>query len=268
MAFLELHYHSDALKMGVSVNVVLPENAKTLIGMTADGGSAYKTLYLFHGLSDDHTIWMRRTSIERYAANRGIAVVMPSVARSWYTDTADGAAYLTFVTQELPAVCQGFFKGMSDKREDNLVAGLSMGGYGAVKAALTRPDLFGGCASLSGALDLATLPRRPGREEEWKGIFGFDLQSHEELADSKHDVFYLTRKAVEEGTPMPKMYLWCGTDDFLLDHSRRYSALLSELNVPHLYEESEGVHSWKWWDLHIQDALNYLLDIPQKEATK
>ena len=90
MAFLELNYHSDALGMGVSVNVVLPEKAKTLIGMTADGAASptYKTLYLLHGLSDDHSIWMRRTSIERYAADYGIAVVMPSVARSWYTDTA------------------------------------------------------------------------------------------------------------------------------------------------------------------------------------
>ena len=130
MAFFEMKYHSDALKIGVSVNVILPEKAKTLIGMTANGASAttYKTLYLLHGLSDDHSIWMRRTSIERYASDYGIAVVMPSVGRSWYTDTPSGAKYLTFVTEELPRVCQSYFRGMSDKREDNMVAGLSMGG--------------------------------------------------------------------------------------------------------------------------------------------
>ena len=126
MAFLELHYHSDALRIGVTVNVILPEKAKTLIGMNADGADTYKTLYLFHGLSDDHSIWMRRTSIERYAADYGIAVVMPSVNRSWYTDTVYGAKYFTFVTEELPRVCRSYFRGMSDKREDNMVAGLSM----------------------------------------------------------------------------------------------------------------------------------------------
>ena len=68
MAFLQMNYHSDALKMGVSVNVILPEKAKTMIGMAANGGNTYRTLYLLHGLSDDQTIWMRRTSIERYAA--------------------------------------------------------------------------------------------------------------------------------------------------------------------------------------------------------
>ena len=132
MAFLELHYHSDALGIGVTVNVILPEKAKTLIGMNAEGGDNYKTLYLFHGLSDDQSIWMRRTSIERYAADYGIAVVMPSVNRSWYTDTVYKAKYFTFVTEELPRVCRSYFRGMSDKREDTLVAGLSMGGYGAV----------------------------------------------------------------------------------------------------------------------------------------
>ena len=91
MAFFEMRYHSDALKQGVSVNVIIPESAKTLIGMQASGEGSYKTLYLLHGLSDDHTIWMRRTSIERYAAEHGIAVVMPAVTRSWYTDTAYGA---------------------------------------------------------------------------------------------------------------------------------------------------------------------------------
>ena len=119
MAFFQMNYHSDTLRMGVSLNVLLPEKAKTMIGMQATGESTYKTLYLLHGLSDDHTIWMRRTAIERYAAEKGIAVVMPNIGRSWCTDTAYGAKHLTFVAKELPAVCQGFFRGMSAERENN-----------------------------------------------------------------------------------------------------------------------------------------------------
>lgn len=261
MAFIELHYHSDALRMGVSVNVILPERAKTAIGIGTGSGESsngYKTLYLFHGLSDDESIWMRRTSIERYASEYGIAVVMPSVARSWYTDTADGALYYTFVTEELPSVCRGFFKGMSDKREDNFVAGLSMGGYGAVKAALGCPERFGGCASLSGALDISSLSSLV-YIPEWKGIFGFDFDDSKSLAGSCHDVFALAKKNRDSGARFPRLYMWCGTDDGLLGASRSFSKLLTELGVEHLYEESEGNHSWKWWDLHIQDAIKYLL---------
>lgn len=258
MAFFQMNYHSDALRMGVSVNVILPEKAKTVIGMTADGKDTYKTLYLLHGLSDDHTIWMRRTSIERYAADHGIAVVMPTVARSWYTDTAYGMNYFTFITEELPRVCQGFFKGMSDKREDNFIAGLSMGGYGAIKAALACPDKFGGCASLSGALDFASRMRL-NILDEMKGIFGSEFHDVADITDTKHDIAYLARECKKQGIEFPKMYLWCGTEDFLIEANRDYNKLLTELDVEHAYEESEGNHSWKWWDLHIQDALNYLL---------
>lgn len=259
MAFLELHYHSDALKIGVSVNVILPEKAKTVIGMKADGGDTYKTLYLFHGLSDDHTIWMRRTSIERYAAEYNLAVVMPSVNRCWYTDTAYGANYFTFVTEELPTVCRNFFRGMSDKREDNLVAGLSMGGYGAVKAALLCPDRFGACASLSGALDIASR-NAPDRMPEWQSIFGYGLQNMSDLQGTDHDLMSVAARNAEKGVVFPKLFLWCGTQDFLISHNRRFHALLDEKGIDHRYLESEGNHSWEWWDLHIRTALKYLLE--------
>lgn len=261
MAFFELHYHSDALKMGVSVNVILPEKAKkSLIGMSSAASDAptYKTLFLLHGLSDDHTIWMRRTSIERYATKAGIAVVMPAVARSWYTDTADGAHYLTFITEELPDVCRGYFRGMSDKREDTFIAGLSMGGYGAVKASLVRPERFGACASLSGALDIAGFANR-SMNNEWRGIFGFGLESAAELKDTEHDIFALVKKNAEGGLPFPKLYMWCGLDDELIDSNRRFDSLLTEKGIEHVYAESEGDHSWEWWDRHIQDAINYFI---------
>jgi len=258
MAFFEMKYHSDALKMGVSVNIILPEKAKTMIGMSADGADSYKTLYLLHGLSDDHTTWCRRTSIERYAAEYGIAVVMPCVARSWYTDAAYGMNYFTFVTDELPRVCQGFFRGMSDKREDNFIAGLSMGGYGAIKAALTYPERFGGCASLSGAIDLTTRVR-PNIIKELEGTFGEDFKDNLVAPNTAHDVSYLAKRNAENGTQFPRLYMWCGTEDKLVECNREYHKLLCDLDVEHLYEESEGNHSWKWWDLHIQDALKYLL---------
>ena len=259
MAFLQMNYHSDALGMGVSVNVLLPEAAKSAIGIRGGCDEHYKTLYLLHGLSDDHTIWMRRTSIERYAAEHKIAVVMPCVARSWYTDTAYGAKYLTFVACELPDVCRSFFRGMSDRREDTLIAGLSMGGYGAIKAALTYPERFGGAASLSGTLDIADESRKRPMDE-WRGIFGFDMQSVGELKGTQHDLFHLASDCIAAGKPFPRTYLWCGTND-RSDYTERFHAMLQENGIEHCCEISEGDHSWPWWDLHIRDAMRYLLEV-------
>src|SRR6266581_2742541 len=126
MAFLDVHCFSDVLGLTVSFYVLLPQSSSRQIGMA--GGAKreqYSTLYLLHGLSDDHTIWMRRTSIERYAAEKNLAVVMPGVARSYYQDMASGPRYWTFLSEELPALMRQFFS-LSSAREDNFAAGLSM----------------------------------------------------------------------------------------------------------------------------------------------
>ena len=201
--------------------------------------------------------WMRKTAIERYATTYHIAVVMPEVARTWYTDTAYDANYFTFITEELPAVCRSYFKGMTDRREDNLIAGLSMGGCGAIKAALTYPDRYCGCAALSGALDI-TRDGRPYNLNEWQSIFGFQLESAAALKGTKHDVFHLAQARKDAGCQLPRMFLWCGTEDSLIHVNRKYHTLLESLDIDHRYEESEGNHTWKYWDLHIQDALAYL----------
>ena len=257
MAYFEMHFRSKVLKMQVTVNVILPED------ISADGPAGaprgtYKTLYLLHGLSDDHTAWMRNTSIARYARDHGIAVIMPAVVRSWYTNTAYGAKYFTFVSEELPALCRSYFKGMSDKREDNFIAGLSMGGYGALKTALTYPERFGGCASLSGALDVTRYHKNYGLDE-WGGNFGFGITDGSTIKDSENDIFALTKKNHSEGRPFPKIFMWCGTEDSLIKDNHAYRELLSELDIDFSYSESEGDHTWKWWDMHIQPALEYLL---------
>ena len=143
-----MSYRSKALGMDVCLNIILPEVAKSASESGAPEGK-FKTLYLLHGLSGDHKSWMRFTSIERYAAKHKIAVVMPAVQRSWYTDTEYDMKYFTFITDELPTVFRSYFSGASDKRCDNLIGGLSMGGYGAMKAALTFPEKYAGVIALA-----------------------------------------------------------------------------------------------------------------------
>lgn len=247
--FFQFNYLSKALKTTTEVSVILPDNF--------DG--TYKTLWLLHGAAGNNTVWPRFSNIEQYANQYKIAVVMPSVNNSWYTDTAYNVNYFTFVTEELPNVCREHFKGMSDQREDNLVAGLSMGGYGALKIALTYPERYFGCASLSGALDI-TRKERPYDLSLWKSNFGFELNSALELEGTKHDIFHLAKQNCTENKDFPKIFMWCGTEDSLLKTNRDYHCLLTDLKIDHEYRESEGDHSWKWWDMHIKPALDFLLN--------
>jgi putative tributyrin esterase len=236
--------YSKELKKNTQVNVLLPDAP----------GKPFKTLWLLHGLSDDHSAWMRKTAIERYARDHGLAVVMPNADRSWYTNTAYGINYFNFVAKELPALCRSTFGGMSEQREDNIVAGLSMGGYGALKLALTYPAQYAACISLSGSLDVT----RKGRKydpAEWKSIFGKDAPA---LAGSEHDLFALAK--AKGAHPLPAIYLWCGTQDSLIDINRAFDAHLTGCDIPHEFHFSEGDHSWKWWDLHIQNALKWALE--------
>ena len=258
LAFFEMHYYSEALRCRVVLNVLLPEIPKKDDGTGLPKNETYKTLYLFHGLSQDYSDWIRKSNIERYAEKHGIAVVMPSVGRSWYADTQYGENYFTFVTEELPAVCQSYFRNMSSRRENNFVAGLSMGGYGAIKAALSCPEKFSACASLSGSLDIT----RKGRDIDipaWRAIFDFDLKSGDDLSGSEHDLFELARRIKASGKEIPRIYLWCGTEDHLIEINRSFRRELEKLGISHTYKESEGNHTWPWWDLHIRDALDFLL---------
>lgn len=245
----ELTFRSNALGKDTEVNILIPDGAE---------GAPFKTVWLLHGLHGDHTSYLRKTSIERYAAKHRVAVVMPDADRSWYTNNAFGIRYFDYITEELPELLFRTFTCLSQKREDNIVAGFSMGGYGALKIALTLPHRYGTCISLSGALDVT----RKGRQsylQEWRSIFGFDLQSELELEGSAHDIFALATKNKEAGSPFPNIYMWCGTDDSLVTINRDYSAHLSALGIAHCYEESEGDHSWKWWDLHTKNALDKML---------
>ena len=176
MALLHVDFFSDVLGMCTNMDVILPETTVGQIGMEGHGSNGKcPTLYLLHGMSDDHTIWQRRTSIERYASEYNLAVVMPTTHLGWYTDMDMGYDYWTFISKALPESCRRFFPQMSARREDTFAAGLSMGGYGAMKCGLLAPETFSCCASLSGELDIADTCEHGGLNEYsgyWRDIFG------------------------------------------------------------------------------------------------
>jgi putative tributyrin esterase len=257
MAFFDCHFFSDALAMNVSAYVIIPQPAKNQIGLASAAASgSCQTLYLLHGLSDDHTIWLRRTSIERYAAAKNLAVVMPAVARSFYHDMASGPKYWSFVSEELPRLMRRFFP-LSAAREETFVAGLSMGGYGALRLALECSGQFAAAASFSGALDLQRRLDDVGKRDsrvapaEWQSIVGADLQL-------RAGDLYALAEAAARSESRPALWIDCGTEDELLGDSRNFHAHLDALGYTHHYEERPGAHEWAYWDGQIRRVLDWL----------
>lgn len=262
MAFFEVSFFSDVLGMCMSMNVVLPQKTRGNIGVTEGAfGERFPTLYLLHGMSDDHTTWMRRTSIERYAEAYGIAVVMPTTYLGWYTDMAFGFPYRTFIGEELPKICRSFFPGMSEKREDTYVSGNSMGGYGSLALALTYPETFSVAAPLSGAFN----PKWLYKKDDPKDTFFPDIFGPLDAFDgSPNDLFALAVRVKESGKPMPHIFQWCGDRDFLLEDNREMKDHLLSLGYDITYRETDGDHSWGYWDREIQRVLRYIDELRRK----
>ena len=249
MAYIQLHLFSPSLGMQTEVAVIIPQ--KDTVGEIGIAGQAkteqFKTLYLLHGLSDDHSIWLRRTSIERYATEYGICVVMPFGGRSFYTDQKNGEKYYTYISKELPARMSEFFN-VSPKREDRFIAGNSMGGYGSLKIALKNSDTFGTAAGLSSVSNI--------RSERWKEHLENMLGKENYISDDE-DLFALA-KAKENSPVKPRLYMCCGTEDFLYEENKALSELFKTLDYDYTYEESAGTHCWDYWDDKIQRVLEWM----------
>ena len=246
MAFLHCEIFSETLDMATAVNVILPDS-----GALCEAN----TVYLLHGLSDNCTGWMRYTSVERYARERGIAVIMPEVQRSFYIDMTYGLPYFTYISEELPALCRRMFS-LSAEREKNYVFGLSMGGYGALKCALTYPDRYAGAASFSGVCDapwaIMHHPKKPLRENEIAAIFG-----DEKTVPPEDDLFV---RAERFSGKAPGLYISCGEQDKLFASTCRFDEHLSSLGIAHRFEHWPGRHSWDFWDASLQKSLAYFFD--------
>lgn len=268
MALMHADFFSNVLGLNCEADVILPQK---LQGIGMEGSAVrekYPVLWLLHGASDDHTIWQRRTSIERYVSELGLAVVMPAVHLSFYTNMVYGPRYFDYITEELPRIMQEFFP-ISGKREDNFVCGLSMGGYGAMKAGLAKPDNYSaiGCFSAGNFTyreeqDSHKLGERPGKASLYKTIFGVDDIT--KLKGTEHDLFWLAQKNIEENKPLPRIFHACGTEDFLIENARLTAGWFKNTVYDYSYHEAPGAHTWEFWDEWIQKYLEWLKPILQE----
>ena len=267
MALFQCNMFSKSVFSSVMVNVILPtpnEGAEPCgdnVSYPKDN-EKYQVLYLLHGFSGDYSDWQRNSGIERYAQAHRIAVVMPSVGNSFYQNLPCGANYSDFILEELPRFVQGVFP-ISSKREHNFIAGLSMGGYGALLCALRRPQQYGAMASLSGALwkldesfqnasekDLIFPVVKPLRHAFGESLTGYD--------HATCDLATMIQNAVSSGVDLPKLYQCCGMGDFLYESNLLFKAFAETLDIDYVYEEGPGVHDFDFWDTYIRRVLDWL----------
>jgi putative tributyrin esterase len=248
MSLIRQHFRSEVLELSTSLTALIPDHAPL-------GATGHPTLYLLHGLSDDDSMWVRQTAIERYASQRGIAVVMPQVHRSYYSDEAHGGDYWTFLTQELPTLLAQVFRLTEDPAE-RFVAGLSMGGYGAIKWALREPGAFAAAASLSGALGLAQRTvGGPGTLDPRLWDMIFDSQP---IVGTDDDVVALLARRADEGVALPALYVCCGTEDALYPENLRFVDAATTAGIPLTTSFSPGAHDWGYWGDRIRDVVDWL----------
>ena len=247
-----VQFQSKLVNATLPYNVILPPDYRT------SSRTRYPVLYLLHGLTGHYSDWLTKTNVADYAAQYRMIVVMPEGKDGWYTDSATvpNDKYESYVLKELIPDVQRRYRTI-ETRFGRGVAGLSMGGYGALRFGLKSPGTFAFAASLSGALAAASWTEKdlkdPGAaRDSVLSVFGPAGSDTRKANDIFEGVRSMTPNRV---AGLPYFYLDCGTEDRLVNDNRQFTALLGEKKIPHEYRELPGDHNWAYWDQQVQEVL-------------
>jgi len=267
-----VRFESKLVGKTLPYNVVLPAD----YSRPASRAVRYPVLYLLHGLTGHYDNWVTKTKLTEYAARHGLIIVTPEGNNGWYTDsaTAPSDRYESHVIEELIPDVERRYR-TSREREGRAVAGLSMGGYGALKFGVKYPERFALAASMSGAVAAASWRTAEGLP---RGLIGDSLRQTFGPADgpvkAAGDLFRLVSELTpERARRLPFLYLDCGTEDSLrlLAPNRAFADLLVERKIPHEYRQLPGDHNWAYWDRQVQEVLRLAsakLAVPSRAAAK
>ncbi|HEY0379671.1 MAG TPA: alpha/beta hydrolase family protein [Pyrinomonadaceae bacterium] len=229
----------------------------------ATSGKRYPVLYLLHGLTGNENDWWERSKLTAYAARYHLIVVTPGVGDSWYANSASdpSARYEDVIVKDLIPHIDSEYRTL-DRREARAIAGLSMGGLGAMKFALRYPEMFAFAASFSGAFGVpltASLGKKPSARmlAELRQVFG-DEKSQ---ARRDNDLFALVRQVPPKGVRLPYLYVSTGKSDPLpqvADINPRFAEAMRAQKLKHEYNERPGTHDWKFWDSEVELMLGRL----------
>ncbi len=249
MALIRIDHFSASVQQTLPLNLVLPDPVRLDRPL-----SELPVLFLLHGLSEDAGAWLRNTQMEAFAERLGLVVVAPSGGRSFYSDLPNGQAWFRYLTEELPSWLKDVFR-LTLPREHTFIAGSSMGGYGAMKAALLRPESFAAAASFSGALSMDIVRYNPDdtRRAEFSLLFG-DL---EKLSGSAFDPQVWLREA--DPDRLPRLLVTCGLQDDLYPFSKQFVEWAHAAGIDISYHEEPGRHDWFFWNRQLTRFLTFAL---------
>ena len=258
MILSHCNFYSKVLENHVDVNVLLPSMADNehffhgLSEIYAD--RSIPVLYLLHGALDDYTMWLRHTNIERYAEDAGLAVVMPSGQNGFYSNARHGLNYYDYITEELPRFVEYTFP-VARERKKRFVAGLSMGGYGASKCGLGRPDAYAAFGDFSGAVDPERL--EPLMTKMGFGFFRYDLifGGSSQVTGSEDDLKVLAERC-RDREEKPYAFVACGEEDTNnYGMNRELYETLSDCGFRTEFFGGHGLHAWEYWDRCVKAFL-------------
>jgi len=263
MALLQINHKSNAVKTNLVLNISIPDITEE------DPRPIHerKVLWLLHGLSADGSAWLRYGNADWVSRELGVIIIMPSGDRSFYVNMDNGQNYFSYLTEELPEWIDARFK-FNLNRDNSLIAGLSMGGYGAFMVALRRPDLYCEAASFSGllAIQMLQLPEfahhDPILMKEMDMVFG----GLEKLPGSIYDPAFLLQEIAKTPEKCPRLYASIGLNDNLLPTNRIFAQQASALGLPLIYIEDEGEHTWPFWHKYLPIWLKFVLGDSAKEG--
>jgi S-formylglutathione hydrolase FrmB len=235
-------------------NVLLPVDYEQRAART----KRYPVLYLLHGLTGHYTNWLEHTHPADYARAYNLIIIMPEGNDGWYTDSVSAPAdkYESYILKELIPDVQRRYRAI-DARDGRAIAGLSMGGYGALKFGVKYPEMFAFAGSMSGALGAASWTEADlrGFEFIWRTlvpVFG----PEDSPVRKANDVNKLFRELpASRFATLPYVYLDCGTEDSLLPTNRSFVDILLAQKIPHEYRQLPGTHAWPYWDAQVQEIL-------------
>lgn len=262
MSIVNVNFFSESLLRMVNIVAVIPIDKRSVDKESLRSKEKpMKTLYLLHGIYGGEWDWLTTTRIKKWAMDRNLAVIMPAGENGFYNDRKETHEYYgKFVGEELVEFTRTLFR-LSDKREDTYIAGLSMGGLGAVYSALRYPETFGYIGGFSTALCADNFPDTDSDEmgllssrTYMESVFGPEA----DFKGSSNDYNALADKLIAEEKPIPKVFLACGVEDPLLEMTRRYHTYLENAGIPVKYIEDKGAHDWAFWDRNLYRFIEWL----------
>jgi S-formylglutathione hydrolase FrmB len=249
-----IQFQSKLVGKALPYNVMLPVD----YDQPAAKMKRYPVVYLLHGLTGHYTNWFEKTRLIDYSVSYGMIIVTPEGNDGWYSDSATVPAekYETYIINELLPDVQRRYRTV-EAREGRAIAGLSMGGYGALKFGVKYPQTFAFAGSMSGALDAASWKESDlrGFQFIWRTlspVFGAD----DNPGRAANDLQKLYRELPPEKiASLPFVYVDCGTEDPLLQSNRAFAEILLQRKIPHEYRQLPGTHNWAYWDAQVKEIL-------------